>query len=86
MTFFLLLLGGLAVWGIAASILVVARDGYRRQPVRSAQNGWADTVNSVHTGPSNPVASQWLPDRAHVTHRQTRRTGHPAGVMLLRPW
>jgi hypothetical protein len=86
MTFFAVLLGGLATWGIIASILVVARDGYRRQPVRPPRDTRADTTDRTEPGPSDLPSSQWLPDRAHSARRRTRPTGHAAGVMMLRPW
>ncbi len=86
MTIFLLLLAGLAVWGVAASLVVAARDGYRRQPVRTARDDWAFVGDRVDAGPSDLAASQWLPDRSPVGHGREHRSGHPAGVMLLRPW
>ena len=87
MTLLLLLgIGGLALWGIVASILVVSRDGYRRQPVRTGQDDRAQFTEFAEPGPSDLAASQWLPDRAHVARRRTHSAGHPAGVMLLRPW
>lgn len=35
MTIFLILLAGLAIWAVAATVLSVVRDGYRRVPTRA---------------------------------------------------
>jgi hypothetical protein len=87
MTIFLLLLGGLAVWGIVASILVVSRDGYRRLPVRPPTETWRDAPDLTDVRPSDLAASQWLHDPAPAP-RVARAThpAHAAGGMLLRPW
>lgn len=86
MTIFLLLIGGLAVWGVVASIVVVARDGYRRQPVRTTADDWTAAPDISRADPSDLIAGQWLPDRTDRRGRRPRSAGHPAGVMPLRPW
>jgi hypothetical protein len=85
MTIFLLALGGLAVWGVVASIVVVARDGYRRQPDRPLAKSWRNATALPDTRPSDLAASQWLREPSARAGR-TIRTGPAAGVMVLRPW
>jgi hypothetical protein len=85
MTIFLLVLGGLAALGIVASIVVVSRDGYRREPVRSAevpQNAPA----GPDTRPSDIISSQWMQDRSRPAVRGRGPAKHAAGAMALRPW
>ncbi len=81
----LLLIGGLALWGAVATIVVALRDGYRRQPVRLPRDDWQSTPDITRAEPSDLVASQWLSDRSDRRGRQIRRVGRPAGVMLFRP-
>ena len=81
----LLLLAGLALWGVVASIVVALRDGYRRQPVHLPQDDRDYAPDVTRAEPSDLVASQWLSDRTDRRGRQIRRIGRPAGVMLFRP-
>ena len=86
MTIFLLLLGGLAVWGIVASILVVSRDGYRRQPVRPPAQPWRESTERPDVRPSDLATSQWLHEAAPVRAAHPAHPAHAAGGMPLRPW
>ena len=83
MTLLLLLLGGLAVWGIVASILVVARDGYRRTPVRPPAETWRSTATVSE--PADISAGQWL-TASPIRPARAAHAGHAAGAMPLRPW
>ena len=88
MTVFVLLLGGLTVWAIVASIVVVSRDGYRRQPTRLNSSLDRDALDQAPTEsrPTDLIASQWLQDSRPAGTQQVRQQGHSAGAMVLRPW
>ncbi len=85
MTIFLVALGGLAVWGVVASLLVVARDGYRRQPDRPLTVSWRNPAAIPDARPSDLTAGQWLAEPAPPAGRAVR-SGPAARVMVLRPW
>ena len=92
MTISLLLLGALAVSGIVASLVVVSRDGYRRQPTRPLASTYRDTPEAAgaheppEVRPSDIIASQWLRDAETASVRRHPRPRHAAGGMVLRPW
>ena len=87
----LILIGAVAVLGIVASLVVVSRDGYRRQPTRPLATTYRHAIDAAGTDaaasarPSDLPASQWLHETAPAAG-QTRRTQHAAGAMVLRPW
>ena len=91
MTIFLLLIGAVAVSGIVASVVVVSRDGYRRQLTRPLAATYRHTMDPAGIAeppaahPSDLITSQWLHEAAPAA-RQPRRAEHAAGAMVLRPW
>lgn len=91
MTMFLILIGAVAVLGIVASLVVVYRDGYRRQPTRPLATTYRHATDAAGTDaaasarPSDLPAGQWLHEAAPAVG-PTRHARHAAGAMVLRPW